>query len=630
MLSRIAFPIIVFLAAVTCSAQTSDSISTGDSSTAPAAKNSVTPEKPLPASAGEAAAPSVQNSVQPQLSNDTTAALRSDTATVSASQSNTVLDSTFRDDTTVSATPRPDTTAQSVQRAPQKTRLKKTDIREKLHVSINLDINPEKAPFLDFSLEEAVERLLNHNPDVVKARLEWLADQNKFVAAFGIYEPALVGNLKLETTKRPSSLLDQLQHTYSGGIEGVLPTATKYNLNFSLTDLRNNFPYNYNKPTTFAGLTLTQPLLQGLWFGKPIIDVKSAKIEREIALQKYRSSLIAKIYELEDVYWKLCNAQENLLFAAQSVDIAQEIVDDSKLQVRVGKISPLEALEATADLATRLANKSDAQKDLISAINDLKLLLAGEKVLKDTLIHASMPLVISAEDSATDTNCCRLSIGIDTIQPDYLQKKYEFEKAHLALDYQTNQCLPELNLKGTYGYVVTGNQTEDMWLKFSNPAYRSRCGTYSAEVEFRLPLGMNIRERNLRSAEKRNVQSAEIDLQSIRIQIENYLSVSCKRITGLRKNLENAKIVVDYRKTLLKAEIVRQKAGTSNYRKVFEIEEDLTKSQKWQLENIIDYKTTKAQLARLTGMTLLNKKLESLEKGKPVLVDKLTGELVTH
>jgi outer membrane protein TolC len=284
----------------------------------------------------------------------------------------------------------------------------------------------------------------------------------------------------------------------------------------------------------------------------------------------------------------------------------------------------MDAVEANAGLATRLSNLADARKDLISAGNDVKLLIAGRSYLYDTIVRASTPLRISGRDSAEDFGGQPLFDEIAAIQPDYLQKKHELEKERLARDYQANQCLPEVNVKGSYGYLVTGTVSDIMWRNFSDPVYRMRSPTYSAEVELRVPLGMNIKERSLLNAEKRNVQAAEISLLSTRIQIENYLSATRKRIDDLRRNLGNAAIVVGYRKTLLTAEIRRQKAGKSNYRKIFEVEEDLTKSLQWEMENILDYQSSKAGMARLTGTILLDKKLEMFEKGKLVLARQLT------
>lgn len=501
------------------------------------------------------------------------------------------------------------------------TDLKPDIITEQFH-PVFVDVyHPE--PVVSMTIDEAVKSLLEHNSEINKAYLEWSSGQDKLIASFGIFEPALVGNVKNETTNRPFALIEQLQNTFSSGIEGLLPTATKYNMNFSFSDIQNRFSDNTNKPYTILNFSLTQPVLRGLWFGKPILDFKVARVEKEIALHKYRATLFSKIFELEIAYWKLCYAQEKLKHSANSIKMAQEIVSDSKIQVKTGKISPLESTEASAELASRQNIFNDAQKDLISAINDLKILIAGRNYLKDTLIHASSNVYLKEDECKNDTLIDN-SFNYYYVQPDYLQKKTELKKAKLAHDYQANQCLPDLNIKGSCGYLVSGRQSELVWANFTNIEYRRRSGVYSAEVEFKIPLGMNIRERKLLSVEKKNIQAAELNLQSIEIQIDNYLFASKKRLSDLYMNLQNAEIVINFRTDLLKAEITKQKAGKSNYHKIFDIEEELTKSQQWEIENIIDYRSLKAQLARLSGKMLIDKGLEKIENGKPVLAERLT------
>jgi hypothetical protein len=173
---------------------------------------------------------------------------------------------------------------------------------------------------------------------------------------------------------------------------------------------------------------------------------------------------------------------------------------------------------------------------------------------------------------------------------------------------------------------VSGRKTDVVWNNFINSAYRKRSGNFTAEIEFRLPLGMNIRERKLLNAEKKNLRSTEINLYAIQTQIENYLFASHKRISDLKTNLRNASIVINFRTALLDAEIAKQKAGKSTYRKIFEIEEELTKSKQWEIENIIDLRSLKSQIARLSGTLLLDRGLEIIEKDAPVLQEAYFGK----
>ncbi|MBN1604600.1 MAG: TolC family protein [Chitinispirillaceae bacterium] len=485
------------------------------------------------------------------------------------------------------------------------------------------DIASESVDSVFMTLQEAVDKFLISNPDVIRAKLEWMAGKDKERSSYGLYEPSLVISSKQETINRPLSRRAQSENTYKGGIEGILPSATKYDINFSLTDIQNRFYDNSLKPNTFSGISITQPLLQGLWFGKPIIDQKISRIEKKFSFQKYRATLSNKLLELEKTYWKVCFSQEKLNFALASIKMAQEIVYDSKYLVKAGKISSLEEIEAQAGLATRLANANDVCKELFAAINELQLLVHnGEK----GYIHivASTPLEILQSDS-TENSSEAMQSSLYELQPEYLMKKAELEKSRVSKDLQADRCLPELNIKGTFGYLVDGKQTNMAWENFCDPVYRTRSGIFSLEAEFKIPLGIGYKEKNLLSVEYRKVRSSEIDLNETGMQLNEYLTLSYKRLSQIRYNLDNAKIIIEYRTTLLKAELVKQSAGKSNYRKIFEIEEELTKSKQWEMENIIEYKNTNAEISRLAGKTLLSMKLETIKDGKIVLNQKLTN-----
>lgn len=474
------------------------------------------------------------------------------------------------------------------------------------------------------TLQDAIGHLLRRNSDVAKARQAWLAAGDRAFGAWGVYEPSLVGSWNYERTGRPYLLLDQSQAVYTGGVEGFLPTATRYNVGFSFTDLSHKFLDNVQRPGAFAGVTVTQPLLQGLWFGKPWAEIMAAKSARTSALHRYRSTLSAAIGEARGSYWKLRHAQDKARFAAQSVAMARELVADSRLRFRVGKNSAVDTVEAAAGLASREMALSSARIELNAAMSELRLLLADGQDSLEAPIEATSPL--SPPPRAwLDTLASTLLIDSVLLrQPDYLEKKSETAKQKVVYKSQMDQWLPELNLKGTVGYQVSGTSTDAVWDRVWDNGYRGKSNTYTAGVELRMPILLNLKERSLASAERRTLRQAEIDERSTRIQLEDYLALSRKRLISLRSNIDNAAIVVDFRRTLLNAEIRRQSAGKSDYHKIFEMEEELTKARLSETENSVEFMSTLGQLQRLAGSSLSDLGLETFEGGKPVLDESLT------
>jgi outer membrane protein TolC len=476
------------------------------------------------------------------------------------------------------------------------------------------------------TLEEAIDRLLRFNPEIAKARQAWFAANDRFRGSFGLFEPALTGSWDYQSSDRPYVLAGQRQNVYAGGVEGTLPTATKYNFGFNFTDLDNKFVENVTLPSAFTGVTVTQPILQGLWFGKPIADILAARAAQKSALHHYRSILCASLAEARSAYWKLRYAQDKAAFAGQSVEMAMEMVADSRLKFRAGKASQVDTIEAAAGLASRLAALAAARTDRNGANSELKLMLWGDGDSLEAPIEAATPLQAPGR-AYLDSLAAQLDMSrIIERQPDYLEKKYETARQKVAYNAQYDQCLPELTLKGSWGYQVTGNTSALVWNRFTNDRYLFNSPTYSAGVQLRMPLGLNLKERGSLVAQGRTVRQAEIDERTTRNQLQDYVRVSLKRLQALRSNIDNAGIVVDYRLTLLNAEIKRQAVGKSDYHKIFEMEEERTKAKVSEMDNTVEFLVTQAQLQRFTGSALADLGLESFRDGTPLLDARLTGE----
>ena len=59
-----------------------------------------------------------------------------------------------------------------------------------------------------------------------------------------------------------------------------------------------------------------------------------------IAFHKYRKELAEKIFEVESVYWEVVFMQELYILECESVDIAKNLLLDSKARLKVGSYLP--------------------------------------------------------------------------------------------------------------------------------------------------------------------------------------------------------------------------------------------------------------------------------------------------
>ena len=161
----------------------------------------------------------------------------------------------------------------------------------------------EDSLFIDF--EKAIETVVKNNADIQEAKFLWRSNTELASGAYGDFEPHLVGRLNKERGDSPSALFTETKDEYKLGVQGKLPTGTEYNAGF------NQATYTHSDYTSelYFGAELRQHLLKdGLLFFAPTKNIREAKLQKELAYQKYRETL-------SDILEKFCNAYWNYHFA---------------------------------------------------------------------------------------------------------------------------------------------------------------------------------------------------------------------------------------------------------------------------------------------------------------------------
>jgi outer membrane protein TolC len=471
---------------------------------------------------------------------------------------------------------------------------------------------------VSLSLSTVLADLVRYNPKIVSARLEYFSESMRALSAFGSFEPAVVGGVNYNTLDRPTSVMPQTSTSYNLGVEGKVASGGNYNLGFKLDDLFNSRNI-YDVSEAFFGVTGSQPLLRGLWFGSPVAKVRLAYHDRDITLHQFRVHVMETVLEAENAYWALAFNQEKVRFALESVNTARKIVQDRKEALRRGMTSPLDTVEAAAGLASRLAALAEAKQELRNASNSLKLLLSRDLVGERKLAFAGAPIFVSPDSLVVNIDIDSLSEGIRVWQPEYVVRKIELSKSDILVGAQRDQALPELNLTGKYGY---SGQARDGALAMTRLA-QGDYHTWTLGVQFRAPIFADLENRSLLQSEKYKHKLAEENLATVRFELANTLRTLFENIDALRARILSTRQIVDFRRQLMKVELEKLKAGKSNTRTIFETEEHLATSQQEELESNVRYRIALTQLSRVAGDLLRVRGYETLADGKLRLSDEI-------
>ena len=134
--------------------------------------------------------------------------------------------------------------------------------------------------------------------------------------------------------------------------------------------------------------------MQGFGFLPNTRFIRIAKNNREISDVAFRLQVITTVNQIQNIYWDLVNAYEDVKVKERSLALADKTLSDNKKQVEIGTLAPIEIVRAQSEESTR-------QQDLITSRTNLELQqLLMKNALSRTLVD---PLLAGAEVIPTDT-----------------------------------------------------------------------------------------------------------------------------------------------------------------------------------------------------------------------------------
>jgi outer membrane protein TolC len=440
------------------------------------------------------------------------------------------------------------------------------------------------------SLADYLRMVVQQNETIQAQLLATEAGRQRALAERGAFEPEFVASAQHVRNRRPNTVeqqrnlsgvpvLDERNNLFDTGIEALTNTGAKVRLGYTLNNFNNNL-----RPLTsttvdpdpngrtdewqsFAGLTITQPLLKNGGKAVALSNLRIAAINSDAAFQEYRRQLMVTLSQAESAYWGVYFAQEQLRFLDESVAVAESLLSDSREKVKAGRGTDLDVLEAEAGLALRRTKRNEALQRFTEAAGQL-LVFAGRSPRDTGVIY------VAADDP--EFNVPKPSYGESwstaaALNPDYLIQKKKYDEAIIRLNLARNQRLPELNLKGSVGLNGLGDSPGESFDEVSNGGFPS----WSVGLEMRIPLGGGIRGDHEYAAMLATVKQVRMQTQGMETQLANALNTSIRKLKNNRASANDYRTMIRFNEDLLKTERDRVAAGKVEGRRVLEVEAGL-------------------------------------------------------
>ena len=382
--------------------------------------------------------------------------------------------------------------------------------------------------------------------------------------------------------------------------------------------------------------TLTQPILQGFGLAANTRFIRIARNNRELSDVGFRLQIIESVDQIENIYWDLVYAYENARVQNESIAFAQKTLSDTKKQVEIGSLAPIETVRAQSTVAQDQQLVTAAQTNL--QLEQLLMKNALTRTLKD-------PILANAEvipTSTMDVPAQEPVVPTEDLINDALRHRAELVESRIDLNSRElsnkavrSALLPTVNLFAYYGGAGLGGVQNPANLCSNLPAdlqafgcagpdqaagqlpvngTTSLNGTFNQLVNSTSPdkgagLSLNIPLRN-RAAQAVQIRS-ELEYRQAQVrlqQIENQVGIEIRNaqytVQQNRSSVDAARAALDLARESLAAEQKKYQFGTSTTTLVLQYQSGLATAQSTLVNALVAYEKSRVELDRATGLLL--------------------------
>lgn len=311
---------------------------------------------------------------------------------------------------------------------------------------------------IPMSLDDAIGYALSNDVDLDVSVNAAESTKWGLFQTSGIWDPLLQGSVARSHAEQPaSSVLTGASvyvtdaTTFSASAGQLLPTGGQVSLGLTGQDLRANSSYSSVNPAKTAGLTLNlnQPLLRNFGYDTTVWLVRIAKDTRDASYQDYIRSIQVGVNSVEQAYWNLVYAVQNLDVKKEALAVATELNRITQIKIDVGSLAPIEIYQTQFGVATAEQDIITAEGMVGDAQDSLKRLLNFDpKEWTTPIVPTDQVQAVTAEVAVEQgVSAAVLS------RPEIVKQAYLNEGDKIRYDYWTNQTMPGVNLTGSYGTV---------------------------------------------------------------------------------------------------------------------------------------------------------------------------------
>jgi outer membrane protein TolC len=466
---------------------------------------------------------------------------------------------------------------------------------------------------LQLSLEDAVQRDIEHNPELAIVRLDTDAGAARVAESRGAFVPVVstTAGRSRNTTPPANALsgsagLDVNDWLSSSGVRQRVPGGGgTWSVSWDAGRTTTNSPITSFNPYLQSGIAaaFSQPLLKDRRIDSSRRQYIVAKRDRDNSELRLREAVVQTVASVKQAYWTFKAALANIGVQQQSLDLAQELVRQNQIRVDAGQAPPLDLVQAQAEVAQRKESLIQARATADDAEDRLRRMIMDPgdasfwSVRLDPVDAPPVPDALPDADEA-------VARALDG-RLDLERAANDLENAKTDVAFFGNQRLPDVRLEASYRGsglggrqllrtgdfpgVVTGSRATS-FADALGQAFGADYPTWSLGVTVSYPLGRSYEEASLAHAQIERQQAAQ-RIASLRLDTAETVRRAARQVRSTAERVEAARASATLAEQRYNDEQRRYEVGLSTTFLVTQAQRDLLQARVNMLQTTLDYES---------------------------------------
>jgi outer membrane protein TolC len=492
------------------------------------------------------------------------------------------------------------------------------------------------APALALTLDEAVRRAVDHNPDLAVVRLGTEIQAAHVGESRTAYTPVFSSTFGRSSNVTPptsallgTSVVDTRDWFSTTGVRQRVPWGNgTWSVSWDASRTTSNSPLNSFDPSLQSGLQVafSQPLIRDRRMDVARQQYLIAKRNQASSELQFRETVVGTVAAVKQAYWTLKALRANVTVQERSLQLAEQLATENAVRVRLGQAPPIDLVQVDVEVADRRENLIRAHAAAGDGEDRLRRLIMDPAEPSFWQVRLETPYDPAGRVPLPDVEAVVANATTD--RSDVARARNAVSNAATNVEFFANQRLPDVRLEasyrgsglggaqllrtGAFPGVVTGTLNSGFGGVLGQ-AFGPDYPTWSLGVTVSHPVGRSFEHvRQLQAEVERRQAAARV--ASVQLDVTASIRQAARQVRSTAEREDAARAGATLAQQRLDAEQRRYGVGLSTSFLVTQAQRDLLQAEVNLLQATLDYQSSVVSFEAL-------QLAPALSPGAPVIID---------